>query len=223
MLCLTVVPGEDGRTSVLQSQNNDTHALEWVTPPIWTDQATADLSALLDDHAHLERKAASNALELLHRCPSHGDDALAQQWTLVLTGVARDEIEHLGAVTRILAQRGGRLSRMHRNPYASALRRLVRKGTRGELVDRLIVCALIELRSFERFEMLAMAISDDLLTRLYRRLAISERGHHAVFLELACHVTPAAEVTDRWAEMLAAEAKIISTQPPGPRMHSGVS
>ena len=197
--------------------------LRWTTPPAWGEQAVLDLAALLDDHAHLERKAASNALELLHRWPSESKNAVAHHWTAVLTGVALDEVEHLAAVTRLMARRGGVLSRTHRNPYASALRDMVRSGRRGELVDRLLVCALIELRSFERFELLAGSIRDDVLVRLYRRLAISERGHYAVFLELAGNVASEPEVMDRWDEMLGAEAVIMAAQSPGPRMHSGVA
>ncbi len=204
-------PADDART-----------VLRWRTPAAWVAQATRELSSLLDDHAHLERKAASNALELLHRCPTESDTALAHHWATVLTNVARDEVEHLAAVTRLLARRGGTLSRMHRNPYASALRAEVRSGRRGELVDRLIVCALIELRSFERFERLADGVPDADLARLYRRLAVSERGHYVVFLDLAKRVAPAVEVEARWEEMLDIEGHIIAAQDPGPRMHSGL-
>lgn len=204
------------------SANTDEHVLRWHTPSAWAERAMDNLQALLDDHAHLERKAASNALELLHRCPPDGDDALAHHWTTVLTNVARDEVEHLAAVTRLLARQGGTFSRMHRNPYASALRDLVRNGRPGELVDRLLVCALIELRSHERFELLANVANEATLARLYRRLAVSERGHYAVFLDLADRVAPASEVRLRWEQMLEAEGRIIAEQSPGPRMHSGI-
>ena len=80
---------------------------------------------------------------------------------------------------------------------------------------------MIELRSFERFEMLADGITDETLGRLYRRLAVSEQGHYVIFLELASHVTSQVEVMSRWNTMLDAEAAIIAAQTPGPRMHSG--
>src|SRR5688572_30282158 len=75
-----------------------------------------------------------------------------------MTAVARDEVEHLAVVSRLLARRGGRLTKQHSNPYAAALRGLVRMGTgRGELVDRLLISGLIEARSCERFRLLADA------------------------------------------------------------------
>jgi tRNA-(ms[2]io[6]A)-hydroxylase len=196
--------------------------LRWLTPRAWTRQVMEDPLALLNDHAHLEKKAASNALELLHRWPSGSDGQLAQHWAAVLTGVARDEVEHLATVTRLLARRGGKLSKTHRNPYAAQLRGLVRTGRSGELVDRLLVCALIEVRSCERFELLAEHVDDDELARIYRRLSVSERGHYAVFVELARRVAPAEQVDSRWEQMLESEAAIIVAQPTGPRMHSGV-
>lgn len=187
------------------------------------EQATVDLRALLNDHAHLERKAASNALELLSRCPADSDAAAARHWSAVLTGIALDEVEHLKTVNSLLARRDGTLARSHRNAYAAALRDLVRHGQAGELTDRLLVSALIELRSFERFELLAEGIDDEVLQRLYQRLAVSERGHYTTFLELAAQTVPQVEVMSRWEAMLDAEAAIIVAQPPGPRMHSGVT
>src|SRR4051795_11619073 len=99
--------------------------LKYATPPEW---AAAVLSApleLLNDHAHLEKKAAANALELLNRWP---EPRPPENWVTAMTAVARDEVEHLSTVTRLLARRGGRLSRQHGNPYASELHKLVRKG-----------------------------------------------------------------------------------------------
>ena len=177
-----------------------------------------DPVALLNDHAHLEKKAAANALELLGRWPEKDPPP---QWSAAITAIARDEVEHLAAVTKLLHSRGGRLSKHHANPYAAELRKLVRKGGREELADRLLVSALIELRSCERFEVLSRHCGDAQLARLYRGLWASERGHYLSFVQLASQVRPADEVDQRWRHMLDAEAKIIAAQPPGPRMHSG--
>ena len=191
------------------------------TPDEWAVRALAEPLALLNDHAYLEKKAAANALELLNRWP---EPSPPEAWTTTLTSVAHDEASHLNSVVRVLVRRGGRLERTHRNPYANALRLLVRKG-RGseELVDRLLISALIEARSCERFLALARvsAETDRELSRFYSRLGASELGHYRVFLELAGHVLPNAEVQARWAELLQAEAAILAEQSPGPRMHSG--
>lgn len=194
--------------------------LRYRTPPIWAAGALCDPLALLADHAHLEKKAAANALELLNRWP---EPAPPENWVQVCTAVARDECEHLAVVTRLLARRGGRLPRSHRNPYANALRQLVRLG-RGqeELVDRLLISALIEARSCERFWLLAEACADVELARLYRGLYASEHGHYRVFLDLARDLPDRPKVDGRWSSLLDDEARIIARQPPGPRMHSGV-
>jgi len=187
------------------------------TPLAWARAALADPVALLIDHAFLEKKAANNALELMTRWP--GD--WTPGWVETLTGVARDEAAHLSQVTRLLARRGGRLERIHKNPYANALRMLVRKGGIGEILDRLLVSALIEARSCERFGVLAAVSDDQALSVFYKALYSSELGHFKVFLKLAAKTAGKAVMEARWQEMLAAEARILSEQAPGPRIHSG--
>jgi tRNA-(ms[2]io[6]A)-hydroxylase len=140
-----------------------------------------------------------------------------------MTAVARDEVEHLATVVKIIARRGGKFSRMHRNPYASALRNTVRLGQGpDELADRLMVSALIEARSCERFYLLAEGVDDEQLRRLYRNLWASEAGHYRIFIDLALQLETSEPVQDRWHEMLDIEAELIATQPPGPRIHGGV-
>jgi tRNA 2-(methylsulfanyl)-N6-isopentenyladenosine37 hydroxylase len=193
--------------------------LLYQTPAEWAGRALADPLALLNDHAHLEKKAASNALEMLHRWPEPNPP---ENWVAAMTAVARDEVEHLAVVCRLLARRGGRLTKSHGNAYASGLHALVRKGGAGDLVDRLLVSSLIEARSCERFLLLATASTDAELTRLYKGLWRSEHGHYLSFLQLAGQVQAADVVQARWQEMLRVESKLIQSQPPGPRMHSGL-
>jgi tRNA-(ms[2]io[6]A)-hydroxylase len=110
------------------------------------------------------------------------------------------------------------LARVHENPYAKALRDLVRKGGAGEVLDRLYVSALIEARSCERFGVLA-EVADEELAKFYAALYGSELGHYKVFLKLAAKI---GGDEHRWREMLAAETQILAAQDPGPRIHSGV-
>jgi tRNA-(ms[2]io[6]A)-hydroxylase len=92
-----------------------------------------------------------------------------------------------------------------------------------EILDRLLVSALIELRSCERFAVLAGATAGDgELAAFYRALYVSEFEHYKIFLDLARKFVDAAVVEARWQQMLAAEAKIMATQSAGPRIHSGV-
>jgi tRNA 2-(methylsulfanyl)-N6-isopentenyladenosine37 hydroxylase len=217
--------------------------LRYKTPASWARSVLAKPLELLNDHAHLEKKAATNALELLNRWP---EPSPPENWVTAMTAVSRDEVEHLAVVCRLLARRGGRLTKSHANPYASQLHKLVRRGQgTDELVDRLMISSLIEARSCERFALLAEACDpstgsgqapstgsgqapstgsgqgDTELKKLYAGLWASEHGHYKTFIQLAEDIQPATTVAGRWSEMLDAEAEIIRSQPPGPRMHSG--
>ena len=187
------------------------------TPVEWAERVLADPITLLIDHAFLEKKAANNAMELMTRWP----DDWTPGWVETMAAIARDEAAHLAQVTRLLMKRGGRLSRVHKSPYANALRMLVRKGGAGEIVDRLLIAALIELRSCERFGLLAMASLDAELAALYKGLFASERGHYRVFLKLANQIAPRKDVEARWEEMLESEARVLGDQPTGVGIHSG--
>lgn len=194
--------------------------LKWVTPVEWAHAVLTAPLPLLNDHAWLEKKAAGNALELLHRWAEPNPP---ENWVTAMTAIARDEVDHLAIVARLVVRRGGRLTKSHANPYATALRELVR-WSRGpeELVDRLMVSALIEARSCERFFLLGEACTDRELGKLYRGLYASEAGHYASFIELARQLTDVRRVEERWEEMLEAESEIIQRQLPGPRIHSGM-
>ena len=187
--------------------------LRWRTPSSWAAAALDDELALLADHAHLERAAAANALSLVRRWPEGADP---DRWVGRLSGIARDEVDHLALVSRTLAARGGRLPRDHRNPYAADLRQHVAVGTPGELADRLYVSALIELRSYERFRMLGA--SGHALAGMYAGLEASEAGHHRVFVHLAAQ---AGGDAGRWAWWCDREGEAAAVQPPGPRIHAG--
>jgi len=204
------------------------------TPTAWARQVLRDPLGLLNDHAHLEKKASQNAMDLLLRWPdasgkAGGAAAPPELWVRQMTAIAREEAEHLQAVVRIMEKRGGTLSRAHRNPYAKALRELVRPGGAADnLLDRLMVSALIELRSCERFAVLASFLEttgdDEELRRLYHGLWSSEHGHYLTFLHLARDVpglTPQT-IDARWHRMLDAEAAILAQQQPYVGMHGGV-
>lgn len=190
------------------------------TDDAWAVAALREPVALLNDHAHLEKKAAGNALELIDRWP---DPTPPDYWVEKMAAIARDETDHLLVVTRLLSRRGGLMSKFHRNPYAAELRKLVRNGSPQELMDRLMVSALIEARSCERFETLARNCGDDKeLKRLYADLWASENGHYLTFIDLARKLIRDDRAVDkRWDEFLDNEARILDAQPPGPRMHAG--
>jgi tRNA 2-(methylsulfanyl)-N6-isopentenyladenosine37 hydroxylase len=206
----TVTPAELAKLDALPLHSR--------TPLEWGVAVLENPIALLIDHAFLEKKAATNAMELMTRWPNDWMEG----WVETMTSVARDEAAHLAQVTRILTRRGGRLDRFHKNSYANELRQLVRKGEPVEILDRLLISALIEVRSCERFGVLAAASGDVELSSFYRALFSSEFEHYRVFLKLAREFVDEAVVETRWQQMLAAEAEILAGQPAGPRIHSGL-
>lgn len=192
--------------------------LKYHTPDTWGETVLKNPLALLSDHAYLERKAASNALELLNRWP---EPNLPEMWISSLCSVAKDEAIHLGLVTRLLKKKGGRLQRLHKSQYATDLRSLVRRGlTPEELLDRLLISALIEARSCERFDILARVSEDTDLRRFYGNLRESEKSHYKIFLALAGAIVSKPVLKKRWEEMVEAESRIIQSQPLGPTLHS---
>jgi tRNA-(ms[2]io[6]A)-hydroxylase len=158
--------------------------LQIATDPAWAAQAVLDLDAVLIDHAHCEMKAAANALSLVAR---HPDDLGLVR---ALTDVAREEIEHFQRVIEFLARRGLKLGHPPVDTYAADLRRAAASHPAGHLVppvvDRLLVCALIEARSCERFKLLAGAgIADPEMHAFYMDLFAAEAKHYRTFVDLA--------------------------------------
>lgn len=190
--------------------------LAWSTPRAWAAAALAEPLELLSDHAYCELGAAASAQGLLARRP--GDSRLVER----LGAHAAEELRHFRQVHRLLVELGGALGHARKNPYAEGLLAHVERGAAGFL-DRLLVFALIERRSLERFELLAAVGGERAhpLAPLYAELAPSEAGHAALFLELARERAPAAEVEARLAAWLAREARLIAGLPAGPRIHAG--
>lgn len=193
--------------------------LAWATPPAWAEAALAEPLALLSDHAHCELGAASAAQGLLVRRPEQAE--LVER----LSAHALDELRHFKRVHRLLVDLGGALAPVRRNPYAEGLLARAERGP-SQLLERLLVAGLIELRSLERFQLLARharghapELSD--LADLYGELAPSEEGHARLFLELARDAFGAAAVAERWPVWLAREAELVQALAFGPRIHSG--
>jgi tRNA-(ms[2]io[6]A)-hydroxylase len=180
------------------------------TDAAWAAAAMRDVDAVLVDHAHCELKAASNALSLAGR-PT-GDAELAQ----ALADIAREEIEHFQRVIAALASRGITLGPPPVDEYAADLRSAASALARGPsittLVDRLLVAAVIEARSCERFQLLVGSASDDAALRdLWRELLASEARHYRTFVDLAVRAAGGdrAAVAHRLEQLAAAEGAIV--------------
>ncbi len=201
-------------------RSNKTLPLRYQTPPQWAEAVLREPLELLSDQAYLEKKAANNALEFLNLWPTARPPL---HWLSSISTIARDETAHLQLVLKLLEKKGGILARSHKNQYAADLRKLVRAGKDiHDLADRLLVSALIEARSCERFERLVEAGSDAELNKFYGSLISSENGHYQLFLDMAKKVVSAREIENRWDKLLDEEAVIIQAQAPGPRIHSGL-
>ena len=189
--------------------------LESATDPSWAERALAHVDEILLDHAHLEKKAAGTAVTLLFR---HPEIAALQQ---PLAALAREELSHFEGVLRHLARRGVAFARQKPGRYAGRLHRIVRSDPEHQLLDTLLVAAVIEARSCERLGLLADALEavDAELAGWYRSLLASEARHHGEYLALAeaCH--PAESVRERLSEIAAHEASVLADTPFEPRLH----
>jgi tRNA-(ms[2]io[6]A)-hydroxylase len=180
----------------------------------WTRRALAGIDEVLLDHAHAEKKAASGALTLIFRYPDR------PQLLAPLSALAREELEHFERVLAQLERRGVDYGRQRPSPYAGLLQGAVRSFEPARLLDTLLVSALIEARSCERFGLLAEAVDDPELAALYRGLLASEARHHALYVELAERVQGRPEVRERLAELAEHEAQVVAEAPPWPRLHT---
>jgi tRNA-(ms[2]io[6]A)-hydroxylase len=185
------------------------------TDPAWAARALSHLDEILLDHAHLEKKAAGTAVTLLFRHPEI--EALQQP----LAALAREELAHFEGVLRHLARRGVAFERQKPGRYAGRLHRVVRSDPAHQLLDTLVVAAVIEARSCERLGLLAEALGpvDAELAAWYGSLLASEARHHGEYVKLAeaCH--PAEAVRARLAEVAAHEASVLHDAPFEPRLH----
>ncbi len=187
------------------------------TPDEWLDQATARIPELLLDHANCELKAASTALGFLYRYPER--TALAQR----MSRLAREELRHFEQVRSIMADMEVSFERLAASRYAGGLRAAVRKEEPFRLLDMLLVGALIEARSCERFARLAPKLPP-LLGRFYSGLLASEARHFEHYIAFAHSESGVDEkdIDGRLAELKEIEAALITGPDPQFRFHSGV-
>jgi tRNA-(ms[2]io[6]A)-hydroxylase len=180
----------------------------------WLAQVDADLESILIDHAHCEKKAAGTAMNLLFAYVEN------QDLTQAMTEIVREELEHFHLVVGLLARRGIQFRKLAPSSYGRKLNELVRKEEPGRAVDRLLVAGLIEARSCERFSLLRDHVQDAELREFYGSLFESEARHHSTYVRLAKYFADDAVVSDRLADLAAAEAAIIDEGDPFARMHS---
>lgn len=190
--------------------------LELPTDPRWVNIAEMNIEEILVDHAYCEQKAATSAISLIVKYPDK--TKLVEE----MTALVAEEWSHFERVLEELKKRGYPLGRNRPDEYVVQLSKHIRKGDRRErqLMDHLLVNALIEARSCERFKLLWKNIQDESLQKFYYELMVSEAGHYVSFVKLAREYMPKEIVDARLKELLEIEAQIIASLAPRPdRMH----
>ena len=184
------------------------------SPERWLEQVDNHLEEILIDHAHCENKAARAALNLLMSYVEN------EKLTIKMTEIVNEELEHFHQVLGMLKKRGIKFRRLSQSNYGSQMKQLIRPQEPQRAVDRLLVAALIEARSCERFDLLRHHIDDVELSDFYDALFVSEARHYSVYVQLAADFAPRREVELRLQDLARAEAEIINKGDTLPRMHS---
>lgn len=199
-----------------QPLQNTTLGLKLPTDPRWVDLAEIDLAEILTDHAYCEQKAATSCISLIQAYPER--EELVEELAPIVT----EEWGHFRMVLAELKKRNLKLGRQRKDEYVNQLLDFQRKGISREeaLLERLLVCALIEARSCERFRLLSLHCADETLRGWYHKFMVAEAGHYRLFLDLAEQYFGKEKVRARWLEYLKHEASIMQKLTPrGDRMH----
>ncbi|EHQ57188.1 hydroxylase for synthesis of 2-methylthio-cis-ribozeatin in tRNA [gamma proteobacterium HIMB55] len=185
------------------------------TPEAWLSAAVGSLPLLMIDHANCEKKAAATAMSLMHRYTDN--TALLNK----MSRLAREELRHFELVLKLMTKRGIAYESVTASRYAQGLREKVRKKDPHKLVDTLIVGALIEARSCERFAALSPHVDSE-LSDFYVSLLKSESRHFMDYITLAKTLASPDEVDERLSLFSAIEQSLIEGPDTEIRFHSGV-
>ena len=198
------------------SKDKQVLGLELPTDPRWVNIAEKSIEEILIDHAYCEQKAATSCISLI---VNYYDKA---ELVEMLTPVVAEEWSHFERVLQELKKRGLVLARPRKDEYVAKLFKIEKKGGSRDqqLVEKLLINALIEARSCERFRLLWKNLEDTHLQKFYYELMVSEAGHYKNFLQLAKLYMPDDYVMDRWRKILEDEAVILKNlEVRGDRMH----
>lgn len=199
-----------------QQETKNILGLQLPTDPRWVDLASISLQEILTDHAYCEQKAATSCISLIQRYPDR--EKLVRELSPIVT----EEWGHFRMVWAELSKRNLKLGRQRKDLYVNKLMEFQVKGASEEdvLLDRLLIFALIEARSCERFKRLSEGLDDEYLRKFYRRFMESEAGHYHLFIDLAETYIDKNKVRKRWKQWLEYEANVINNlEVRGDRMH----
>jgi tRNA-(ms[2]io[6]A)-hydroxylase len=200
----------------MSTSENTILGLKLPTDPRWVDIASVSLQDILTDHAFCEQKAATQFISLIQR--------YAHKIELVeaLAPVVTEEWGHFRMVLAELKKRGLTFGKQRKDEYVNLLLQHEPRdiSTEERLLHKLMICALIEARSCERFRLLSLHIEEEALRQFYHKFMISEAGHYRLFLDLAKLYFDEERVRQAWLDWLQIEKNILKElKPRGDRMH----
>ena len=192
----------------MMEENTDVRnilGLKLPTDPRWVDLANISLQEILTDHAYCEQKAATYCISLIQRFSDK--QILVEELAPIVT----EEWGHFRLVLAELQKRNLSLGLQRKDIYVNELKAFQKQGGSPDdrFLDQLLIMALIEARSCERFKRLSEGLTDDYLKKFYRRFMESEAGHYTLFIELAETYLPKEKVRQRWEEWLQYEKKVM--------------
>ena len=190
--------------------------LKLPTDPRWVNLAEMSLEDVLTDHAYCEQKAATSCITLIQKNPER------ERMVRELAPIVTEEWGHFRQVLAELDKRGLKLGTQRKDEYVNKLLAFQKKGGNAQdrFVDRLLINALIEARSCERFRLLSLHLKEDDLKEFYHKFMVSEAGHYRLFLDLAKEYGGEEKALARWQEFLDYEAQILQEiEVRGDRMH----
>ncbi|MGI8635096.1 MAG: tRNA-(ms[2]io[6]A)-hydroxylase [Segetibacter sp.] len=179
--------------------------LQLPTDPRWVDLAHISLEEILTDHAYCEQKAATSCISLIQRYSNK------EKLVTELAPIVTEEWGHFRLVLAELKKRNLHLGRQRKDEYVNKLLTFQKKDGNDEerFLDKLLIFALIEARSCERFKRLSEGLNDSYLSNFYRRFMESEAGHYTLFIELAETYIDKELVRKRWQQWLEFEAELM--------------
>lgn len=200
----------------MSTADNSILGLKMPTDPRWADLAAVSLEEILTDHAFCEQKAATQNISIIQRYSHHESIVNA------LAPLVTEEWGHFRMVWAEMKKRGYKLGKQRKNEYVNLLLQHEPKGLLPEerLLHKLMISALIEARSCERFRVLSEELEDEHLRRFYYKFMVSEAGHYRLFIDLANEYFTAEEVKAAWQQWLDIETQVLQQLvPKGDRMH----
>ncbi len=190
---------------IVSEEHKQVLGLKLPTDPRWVNMTQISVEDILTDHAYCEQKAALTCISLIQTYSE------CIEMVRELSPVVTEEWGHFRAVLAELDKRNLPLGIQRKDLYVNELKKFEEKpgGRKERLAERLIMFALIEARSCERFRLLSLYVEDDALKQFYHKFMVAEAGHYRLMIDLATLYSTKEKVEKRWQEYLDYEAEVM--------------